>query len=173
MNTTQSHHITRVLLALASCFVLLLTSCGSADDATIADTATNGDDDNVVDEGSAAAPIDLDALTSQTWTLAAGGGPDGEIKAVDGFPLTITFDLDGRVTGTASCNGYSGSYQIDGNQLVVDEIGLEEMACEPDVQAPEASFVAALADVTDINLVGDQLGLSGIASELIFAPASS
>ena len=125
-----------------------------------------------IDDGSDIPPIDVDALTSQTWTLRFGSGPDGEVVLVDGYPLTISFDGDGSFGGTAACNGYGGRYQIDGPEIFLGELGSEEMGCEPAVQAAEGAFLSALADATHINLVGEEMALSGPGSEMIFSPST-
>ena len=107
------------------------------------------------------------------WTLRFGGGPGGEITPVDGYPITITFDGDGSISGIASCNGYGGRYEIDGSEIFLPQIDWTEVGCEPDVQAAEGAFFSALTDVTNIDLFGDEMALSGPESELIFAPAES
>jgi len=161
----------RALAVILVAIVGLLVACGSDDESTVAGDGEDGDE-TTFDEGQPLT-IDLDVLTASTWTLRFGGGPDGEIPIVDGWPITITFATDGTVGGTAACNGYGGSYTIDGTQLTLGEIAMNAMGCEGDVQASEAAFMAALLDVDGINLSGveaEELALSGMATELIFAP---
>ncbi len=139
----------------------------------IADDSENGDDgdDSTTDEG-VPTSIDLDRLTTGTWTLRFGGGPDGDVQQVDGYPITITFDGDGSFGGTAACNGYGGAYSVDGSQLELSQMSQTEMGCEPETaMTAESVFLAALVDVDGINLVGDELALSGPATELIFSPS--
>ncbi len=146
-----------VVLALA----LMGAACGSSSDETpVADT------DEVVDDGSAPAPPPVE---STSWTLVAGGGPGGDIALVEGYPITLSFEA-GQLGGTASCNSYGGSYRLDGNQLVLgEEISSTAMACEPaEAMTAESLYLAALFDVTGVDLVGDELVLSGPASELVF-----
>lgn len=161
----------RALAVLLVAIIGVLVACGSDDDSTVA-----GDDETTFDDGEPLT-IDVDVLTASTWTLRFGGGPDGEIPIVDGWPITITFNGDGTVGGRAACNGYGGSYSIDGSQLLIgDDLFVTQAGCEPDVQASEAAFVAALLDVDGINLSGGdgaELALSGMATELIFAPTEA
>ena len=121
-----------------------------------------------MDEGE---PIEIDreALTTGSWTMRFGGGPEGDIVNVDGHPITITFNPEGTLGGTSACNGYGGNYEINGTQLILGEIFMEGQGCADAVQMAEAAYHAALRDVTGINLVGDELALSGPASELIFS----
>lgn len=168
----------RLLLVIVSLIVGLLVACGgddestvAGDDETLSDDETASDDETTFDQGEPVT-IDREVLTASTWTLRFGGGPDGEIPLVDGWPITITFNGDGTVGGTSACNGYGGSYSIDGSQLILGDIGMNAMGCEPDVAASEAAFMTALADVDGINLSGGEtaeLALSGPATELIFA----
>ncbi len=186
---------TRAVTALALALFVLLTACGSSsevvgttsneaepaddgvavDDPGIDDLATGSEpadetaDETTYDSGEFLA-IDMDALTGNTWTLLFGGGPDGEVVGVEGYPLTITFDGDGSFGGTAACNGYGGVYELDASEIYFQEVSWNEMGCQADVQAAEGAFLAALLDVSDINLVGEELALSGPASELIFRP---
>lgn len=166
----------RSLLLAALVALGLLAACGDDDTPIEAGTGTGAegeDDETTVDQGE---PLDIDreVLTASTWVLRVGGGPDGEVPMVDGWPITITFNDDGTFGGTAACNGYGGSYSIDGSQLTLGEMASTEMGCEPEtILESEAAFIAALLDVDGINLSGGdpaELALSGPATELIFAP---
>ena len=169
-------------------FAMLLVACGSSS-ATV-DTAQDfvpepaevdqGPeeepgmiDDEVVDVGGAPRAIDIDLLTSGSWNLRFGGGPEGDVMLVDGFPVTITFDGDGSFGGTAACNDYGGTYGIEGNEVFFAEVGKNDAGCETDVQAAESAFIAALGDVTEIHLSPGQLVLGGFSTELIFESASA
>ncbi len=147
-----------LVLALA----LVVAACGSvADETPVAHT------DEVVDDGSAPAPPSVEGTS---WTLVVGGGPGGDIALVEGYPITLSFE-SGQLGGTASCNSYGGSYLLDGNRLVLgEEISSTAMACEPaEAMTAESVYLTALFDVTGVDLVGDELVLSGPASELVFA----
>lgn len=150
----------------------LLAACGSDGVAVTAEVETSEGgvgDAEAIDDGGEPIPIDLEALGSSTWTLRFGGGPDGEVPVIEGWPITITFD-DGTFGGTAACNGYGGTYDIDGSGIRLADIGQNLMGCEPDVEASEVAFFSALRDVDGINLIGNELALSGMSTELIFAP---
>ncbi len=110
---------------------------------------------------------DVDSLVGTTWTLRAGGGPAGDIVLVEGHPITLTFEAD-DFGGTAACNGYGSRYTIDGDRIDIEGISATEMGCEPAVQAAEQAYFAALADVEEIALVGDELTLGGPSTELVF-----
>lgn len=149
----------RAVLAIALVF---LAGCGAAaDNEPIAAVNATEDGEPV--------PIDLDALVGSSWTLRFGGGPDGEIPLVDGWPVTLTFDEE-TLGGTAACNDYGGAYTVEGSQIRLEGLGKNDAGCLPEVQESEQAFMAALVDVDGIDIVGDELALSGPSTELIFGP---
>ena len=88
----------RAVVAIAFFF---MAGCGAAADVepTAAVVAT---------EDGEPAPINLEALVGSSWTLRFGGGLDGEIPLVDGWPITLTFDLfwgEDVVDDSVECSG--------------------------------------------------------------------
>jgi len=130
-----------VLFIVLAFSVSVLAACGSNESAVVADEAL--DDSETIGDGNAPIPIDVDTLRGSIWTLRFGRGPAGNVVLVDGWPITITFK-DETFGGTAACNGYGGTYSIDGSTITFDQIGSKEMGCKPDVQASEAAFLSAL-----------------------------
>lgn len=135
----------------------------------------SGDGSEDVDETSIdfGEPVDIDVelLTAGPWVLRFGGGPSGPFDPVEGAPITIRFTNDGTFGGSTGCNGYSGTYSVDGFQAFFgEEIFADQEGCPGDVGANEAAFLEAMADVSDINVFPSELALSGVATELIFVP---
>ncbi len=154
----------RLLPALAALAMVFLAGCGEE---SIETTIGEQPVDDGVTEDVPPATVDGGELIGTSWTLATGAGPAGEIMLVDGFPITLVFDGD-TLGGTAACNEYGGEYVIEGSTLGIDNLSMTGMGCQPDVQAAEAAYLAALGDVDGIDLVGDELALSGPATELVF-----
>ena len=103
------------------------------------------------------------------WELRSGCGPDGEVVPPDGHPVTLTIDA-GRWSGTAACNRYSGTVEVDGEQLAVRGVAVTAMACLDDaVMAAEAAYLAAFTKVGRWSIDGDTLRLTGPGTELSFA----
>jgi heat shock protein HslJ len=71
--------------------------------------------------GSLASEPTLDGIT---WVLTTYN----DARPIDGALPTMEFE-DGQVLGNASCNHYSGSYQINGNAISFDALFITEMAC--------------------------------------------
>jgi heat shock protein HslJ len=92
------------------------------------------------------------------------------IPVVPSHPITITFD-DDQVFGRAACNGFGGSYNLNGSEIAFVEFGMTEMACSPqEVMIAEQAFVNALFNVETVEVVDSELVLSGSRTELRFEP---
>lgn len=106
-------------------------------------------------------------LSDSTWTFQSGSGPDGEVLVNDSS-ITMTFnDETLSFYGNVACNHYSGTYSIDGSTIKFVIFKSTLMGCGQSGVSDDA-FFAALADVDNINLLGDKMALTGIASKLIF-----
>jgi heat shock protein HslJ len=108
-----------------------------------------------------------DALLGD-WELRAGSGPEGVVVLTAGHPVTLTID-DGRCSGTAACNRYSGTVEVDGEQLAVRGLAVTAMACLDDaVTAAEAAYLAAFRSVGRWSIEDGTLQLTGPGAELQF-----
>jgi heat shock protein HslJ len=61
---------------------------------------------------------------------------------VRGTRITLTFD-DKTLSANAGCNSLSGSYRVDGDRLVADQLGGTDMGCDPPRHAQD-EWVAQL-----------------------------
>ena len=137
---------------------------------------SGGDDESTViahDPDTVSQPDDpaiggLSELVASSWFLVGGTDRNGEVPLVDGWPITLSFDEE-TLGGTAACNGYGGSYTLDGGSLTVRELSWTEMGCETSVMASEASFLQALLLVEFAEIVDEELHLDGDGVSLIFA----
>ncbi|MGE0597130.1 MAG: META domain-containing protein [Hyphomonadaceae bacterium] len=74
---------------------------------------------------------------------------------------------EGRVSGNAGCNRYSGAYRQSGDRLVLGPLAATEMACIGDEGSPQAlmmqetAFLSALAGELTVELQGEALELRG------------
>lgn len=107
---------------------------------------------------------------NRAWELVSGSHQGLTIEPSESHPITVQFDGD-LVTGTAACNGFGGSYQLDGTAITLDELSITEMACQPvSVMELERQFMSALAAVGEIAAEDDLLKLAGPDVELLFRP---
>jgi heat shock protein HslJ len=106
------------------------------------------------------------------WQLVEGEGPDGEVPLVGDAPVTLTVDGE-QLSGTAACNSYSGTAEIEDGRFRARELMHTEMACEPAViMESEAAYLGTLGQVTAHERDGDELLLTGDDVRLVFTPAA-
>jgi heat shock protein HslJ len=103
----------------------------------------------------------------RSWQLKSGVIDGEEIPILDSHPVTITFDAD-QVSGTASCNGFGGTYELDGATIAIGDLAMTEMGCFPEeTMQAEAMFAEGIARVDTVTLDGG-LALSGDGVEMMF-----
>ncbi len=101
------------------------------------------------------------------WQMTTGTVDGQPIPAPESHPITITFQGD-QVSGTASCNGYGGTFQIDGSSISIGELAMTEMACSPEeTMEAEAMFSDAITRVDTVSIDG-ALTLSADGVEMVF-----
>ena len=99
------------------------------------------------------------------WQLQAGTNQGQAIPIVAGSRITLK--VDGTTAGgSAACNTYGGTVQVNGSSVAISALSMTEMACQEDLMASEAAYLAALPRVTTAVLTGDSLVLSGPEVEL-------
>lgn len=92
-------------------------------------------------------------------------GPTWALTTLEGEPVlagtfvTAQFGEDGSVGGSAGCNTYSASYELDGNKLSIGPAMSTMMACEPQVTAQEGAYLAMLDSVASYKVEGENLSL--------------
>lgn len=62
----------------------------------------------------------------------------------------------GQIGASGGCNSMGGPYAIDGDRLVVQQLAMTEMACEPALMVQD-QWLAGLLDGATIALAGDTL----------------
>lgn len=101
------------------------------------------------------------------WQMSTGTVDGQPIPAPDTHPITITFE-DNQVSGTASCNGYGGTFQVSGSSISISDLAMTEMACSPEAtMEAEAMFSDAITRVDTVSVDGT-LTLSADGVELVF-----
>ena len=89
-----------------------------------------------------------DGVVGTAWVVTSINGQG----VVPTAPPTIAFGVDGKVSGTGGCNGYSAPYEIDGGSISVGDISSTLMLCEGAASAQETTFLAALRGATTWRL---------------------
>jgi heat shock protein HslJ len=139
--------MTKSMMIAGLVVAMLATACGdSQDGAEPARPADAAPLDNADAAGSAA----TGGLAGTTWMATS---VNGEAILAD-FPTpTIVFEADGRVSGSAGCNDYAGTYAVEGSQITFT-VGLtSRRPCEVQQGQQEERFVMGL-----VKAVGFQIG---------------
>lgn len=111
------------------------------------------------------APAQDASLEGTDWVLSGIAQGDAVSSTPIDTDITIQFS-DGQVSGSAGCNSYGGSYQIDGRTLTLSELMSTLMACaEDDRNQRESEFMTALNTVTQFRTDMNQLILSNDAGQ--------
>ncbi len=96
------------------------------------------------------------ALVGTPWVLISYGDAANPTVVEDGTLITAFFGPDNAVNGSAGCNTYNTTYQVNGDQLTVaSPIATTMMACEKGSEQ-EAAYLAALqaAQVYQVTVEG-------------------
>lgn len=94
-----------------------------------------------------------------TWTLTEIIIRDDVSSPIPGTTIAAYFE-NGKISGTAGCNQYFGSYTIV-NGILIEDLSATEMACpEPDsIMQQEAQYLNILRDVMSYTILENQLTL--------------
>jgi heat shock protein HslJ len=112
-------------------------------------------------------PGALNAALDGEWRLQAGTDQGAAIPIPAAHPITLKIDGT-TVGGAAACNLYGGKLEINGTTIKISALSMTEMACQDDVMAAEAAYLAALPRVDTAARDGNGLVLSGPQVELHF-----
>lgn len=91
-------------------------------------------------------------------TLLRGEWTVEEIKGepvVKGSAVTLNFEDDGNVSGSASCNRYFGTFTLTGESLTLSKAGASMMICEEVLMDQERGFLDALATTNHFSIGAD------------------
>ena len=113
-----------------------------------------------------------DALIG-VWRLTSYGLPSSPVPAVESVEAGLTFNADGTLTGNSGCNGYSGSYTVEGNQITFSPIASTRMACDKSIMEQEAAIHQVLTGTVSFQIDGAQLTLTNNDRVLVFTTTGS
>ena len=96
-----------------------------------------------------------------TWEVTSFLQGDGVSSLVAGSRITATFAEGGKLSGSAGCNDYSGTFTLGSGTLTIGDVSATELACEipAGVMEQEQAFLAALPRTARYTLEGRSLTL--------------
>ena len=92
-------------------------------------------------------------LTGTSWLLEDLAG----LGVVDNSQATLAFLEDGQVSGSGSCNRFSGSVTIDGNDVSFGNLVSTRKACIESIMRQEDRYLEALEKANRFELDGSFL----------------
>lgn len=92
-------------------------------------------------------------LGGTSWQLQQLGAHG----AIAGSQPTLVFAEAGKVSGTASCNQFSGTVAIDGKSITFSPLATTRMACAEALNAQEATYLKALQEAQWFTVAGNTL----------------
>jgi heat shock protein HslJ len=103
------------------------------------------------------------SLTGTNWIAnGVNNGRGGVQSIVIGNEITAVFGEEGSLSGSAGCNNYGGTYEVDGENMSIGPLAVTAMFCEqPEgTMDQESEYLAALETVAAWSIDGDVLDLS-------------
>lgn len=98
-------------------------------------------------------PTGTPPLAGTSWQVEAMGGTG----IIAGSEPKISFDADGKISGTTGCNRFFGGYRQTSSDVTFSGVGMTKMACMADgVMQQETAFTGILSGKTDARI--DELG---------------
>lgn len=117
--------------------------------------------------------------------LLAGCGATSDLKdtswvltQINGHPLVIGTQItlsftDKYITGNASCNNYSGGYEVNGNKLSFDSLLSTLVACaQPGVMEQETAFLGILQSSAGYEIKDGILSIMDASGKIVLVFAS-
>ncbi|KAA3658010.1 MAG: META domain-containing protein [Chloroflexi bacterium] len=104
------------------------------------------------------------AVHNMVWILQSYAGQ----SVISDTNVSVEFSPDGQLSGSAGCNNYFGSYQLDGNNLTIDGVGSTEMWCEG-LMDQEMAFLSMLMNAASIKIDDNVLTIETAEGDLVFA----
>jgi heat shock protein HslJ len=101
-----------------------------------------------------------DPLAGTSWNIVNfNNGRGGVTTLLADTHANANFDRDGRVSGSAGCNNFNASYQVNGNNITISPPGGSSMFCpDPEgVMNQEAEILAALQSASTFTISGNRL----------------
>lgn len=118
--------------------------------------------------GQPATPAPSPALAGTAWTVQLIGG-----RAT--IPPAPTLLVEGsRVSGTASCNSYSGTLHQQGSTIRIEALAVTGMAClDAAVSQQESDFLQAMDAVASVRTAGERTELLDAAGAVLLTLAAT
>jgi heat shock protein HslJ len=109
-------------------------------------------------------------LAGTSWRLASLTGHDAASLASINRPVVIRFRAS-EVSGSSGCNGFAGTYTIEGGRIAFGPLMGTMMACPQPAMSIEQAVRKALTGAVPYTLAGDTLTFTAGGTTLVFKAA--
>jgi heat shock protein HslJ len=102
------------------------------------------------------------SLTGTYWQATGyNNGKGGFSSLLAGTQVSAVFNEDGKVSGSAGCNTYNATYQLDGDKITIGPAATTRMFCgEPaGIMEQETAYLQALGKAASYQIQGEVLSL--------------
>ncbi len=103
-------------------------------------------------------------LSSHPWELSTLNGKALDLNEFRNNIPFLTFDLSGKLTGSAGCNKFAGTFDLKKDAIKLIPGVMTRMACPGN---GEPLFLATMAQVTKIKMNGNKVTLLDDSKELM------
>ena len=98
-------------------------------------------------------------LAGVDWKVTSfNNGRQAVVGVLGDSNLTLSFE-DGKVTGSAGCNSFHGTYATEGSRLQLGPLATTRRACEEPLMTQEREFLAALTSAVSWSIDGNVLDM--------------
>jgi putative lipoprotein len=102
-----------------------------------------------------------------SWKLTSYGSAASPTPAVADTEAGITFNQDATITGNSGCNGFGGSYTVEGDKVTFDQVTSTLMACDDPRMAQEDAVHQVLNNTASFKIEGNKLTLTNNGNVLV------
>lgn len=102
------------------------------------------------------------SLTGSQWqAIGYNNGKEAVVSVIIGTEITAVFGEDGNLTGSAGCNNYTASYQVNGDAISIGPAATTRMFCaDPEgTMEQEGLYLSALQMAATYRVESDKLEL--------------
>ncbi|MGB3715585.1 MAG: META domain-containing protein [Candidatus Promineifilaceae bacterium] len=111
----------------------------------LASCSGNGGDNDSVSE-----TADQTELAGTSWSLSLLNGDGLLLLSI----ITAEFDEEGSLSGIAGCNGYSASYEVDGDQIAIATPVTTSSSCRERLMNQESAYLETLKSIVSYQSRG-------------------
>jgi heat shock protein HslJ len=100
------------------------------------------------------------SLTGVTWVATmVNNGREAVVSILADTEITVVFDAEGKVGGSAGCNRYFAGYTVEGASIAIEPPASTRKMCPEAVMQQEFAYLAALPTAATFSIQGDELEL--------------